>query len=756
MTKKILLLLLLACLLHCSAQIKPSAGIKSLLSTSQKTAKDSARVNTLNEIALRYYMVSNEVKHAKAVDSVAHYAQQALLMARELNYNNGIGKSYIMLSKAAMRAGNEAKSKSYANKAIELFSKTGNKNNLAAAYDALFEAGGMTNTPEVNLMLTEKVYQYYKEAGNKEEQAKALISMADWLMELGKMKEGQAKVYESIELNKKVGNRQNQMAYSLLSVSYYQLGETEKAVKYAIECTKLIEEFHDDSLDAADMYNYQVGIYDFLNDKQKAFECLQKAYKIALNYNNPALVTGIESNLVKALLKMDRKDDAIALLHVMEKKYHTLPKISQQLFVGRWTSTFVNIGDLKSAGRYINDAVAFSSKLPPFDYIQNAFYPSLLLYYYKTANYPEAKKFATLYKALGEKNGNKQSLAYAHGMLFKIDSVNQNFSTAILNLKKSQKYKDELLNETKNKQISEIEIRYETEKKDNENRLMKKQAELQQGKIAQLKTTKNISIMAIILLLIIAGLLYYNFLIKKRSNRLLQQQKGEIDHKNSTLQILLNEKEWLLKEIHHRVKNNLQIVMSLLNTQSRYLKDEAATTAIRNSQHRIHSMALIHKKLYQSDNVVAIDMSVYITELIEYLRVSFGIKKRIHFATDIDAVELDASQAVPLGLIINEVITNAIKYAFPNESEGTIAIKLKPTANNSYILSIKDNGIGLESGFDIKKSTTLGLRLIKGLSTELEAKLSIQNKNGLSIAIEFKLDEKIVLLKDISQEKLTA
>ena len=149
---------------------------------------------------------------------------------------------------------------------------------------------------------------------------------------------------------------------------------------------------------------------------------------------------------------------------------------------------------------------------------------------------------------------------------------------------------------------------------------------------------------------------------------------------------MLIEKEWLLKEIHHRVKNNLQIVISLLNTQSAYVDNEDALLAIQNSQHRMHAMSLIHQKLYQSDNLANIDMSWYIYELISYMRECFDTDNKINFVLDTEKVYLDVAQAVPLGLIINEAISNAIKYAFPADRKGAVKIVLKNIGYNNYEL----------------------------------------------------------------------
>ena len=143
------------------------------------------------------------------------------------------------------------------------------------------------------------------------------------------------------------------------------------------------------------------------------------------------------------------------------------------------------------------------------------------------------------------------------------------------------------------------------------------------------------------------------------------------------------------------MKNNFHIVQGLLGTQSGYLKSEEAINALADSQHRVQAMALIHQRLYQSENLSAINMVAYIHELVNYLRDSFKIRPTIQFHLEIDSVELGLTHCLPLGLILNEAITNSIKYAFPGESPGTIRISLKRVSGNQMSLHICDNGIGL-------------------------------------------------------------
>jgi len=318
----------------------------------------------------------------------------------------------------------------------------------------------------------------------------------------------------------------------------------------------------------------------------------------------------------------------------------------------------------------------------------------------------------------------------AYEQLIHIDSVFHDAPAAVQHYKRYTALLDSNFRVSKIRQAEELQVKYQTEEKENQIAFLNQQSKLEQADLKQATLTKNMTIAGIIAVLIIAGLLY-------RQNRLKQKNNNVISHKNKQLQHLLSDKEWLLKEIHHRVKNNLQTVMSLLNSQSAYIDNESALTAIHDSQHRVHAMSLIHQKLYNSENLSSIDMSFYIRELVSYLADSFNTGQRIRFEFAIESLEMDVSQAVPLGLILNEAITNAIKYAFPDSRSGIISISLSHTADHHYLLIISDNGVGMPSHFNNKKTGSLGMSLMEGLSEDLDGSFSIQNNNGTTIKISF-------------------
>ncbi len=211
----------------------------------------------------------------------------------------------------------------------------------------------------------------------------------------------------------------------------------------------------------------------------------------------------------------------------------------------------------------------------------------------------------------------------------------------------------------------------------------------------------------------------------------------ELKKIENQLKSSLDEKEVLLREIHHRVKNNMQIISSLLNLQSRYLNDEKTVNILNESRNRVRSMAMVHEELYRSRDLSKIDFADYIQRLLSGLFSSYGIdKKFIKPEINVEDVLLNIDIAVPCGLIINELISNSLKHAFTQGQKGKISIKFHPH-DGKYVLTVADNGTGFPEGIDFKNTKTLGLQLVNTLVKQLSGNIDICSSSGTSFKIVF-------------------
>ncbi len=330
------------------------------------------------------------------------------------------------------------------------------------------------------------------------------------------------------------------------------------------------------------------------------------------------------------------------------------------------------------------------------------------------------------------------NIAACHQLQFKVDSANGKYLTAIKHFEAAKAITDSIFNKVRLKQSELLHLQFETAQRDHENLVLRNKNTLQQSELDKEALNRKFIVVALFSSLLLTGLMIYLYRAKQKNNRVLQQRQNEINEQNDQLNELLREKEWLMKEIHHRVKNNLQIISSLLNTQSSYLENEQALTAIRDSQNRMQAISIVHQKLYKSDDLSTIHLGKYITELADSIQGSFETGHRIQFEFKLAHLQLTTADTVPLGLILNEAITNSVKYAFNTEEPGVISISLTEIHDGYIELLIRDNGKGLPEDFDVYNCTSLGINLMIGLTEQLGGKFNLKSQQGVTVSVQFR------------------
>lgn len=313
--------------------------------------------------------------------------------------------------------------------------------------------------------------------------------------------------------------------------------------------------------------------------------------------------------------------------------------------------------------------------------------------------------------------GDKYFLSQLYEGLARAYAGTHSYKEALEAFSEYDRLKGELFTEEAEKNIYSVQTQFEVAKRDNT--ILDQEQRLQKQKSSQTMITVITGLLTLLLVL-----LFITYNNNKKKNALLLEQNLE--------------KEFLLKEIHHRVKNNLGIVSSLLDLQSAEMHDPKVVEAIHESQNRVYSMSMIHQKLYQGKNLSAIEMKDYFLELSDHILDSFGLKNRVEFGFNMEEIELDVDTAIPLGLIVNELITNALKHAFPKDSKGRIDLYFRKTDDRTIRLEVADNGIGIHKIVKNKeKRSGFGTKLIGLLIQQLDAKMNRKTDNGTSVQIEF-------------------
>ncbi|SEW45536.1 Two-component sensor histidine kinase, contains HisKA and HATPase domains [Chitinophaga sp. YR573] len=708
---------------------------------SAKAQQDTSRVNVLLQLSDQYFLKDNRKK--SDLDSATLYVLAALKLSNTLFYQKGIGNSYEQLSKIVHVNGDSTKGRYFSSKAIDIFKAN---NYLMELGDAYFDLAGYYSFSGNGL--TERIHAM-KLSLNAFQKAKSRKKEADIFKELGDLYQIQGDFSKSLEslkqalkIYQQIGYLRLMGVYDLLGFVSTASGDQKEGIRYGLLALQTAEMVGDSSKQICTIYN-RLGItYLNLNEFDKANTYFQKALSVAKKYKDNNAVHELAFNITHVLLRQGKTIDALHFLHEIEKEYNAEDVISRIRIVSGFTAIYAKLNNYAVAQKYCTQLLNISEKYELNSEENSLLYGAVIPVLLATHKYPETRK----YLKLTEKTGLLMNLALNHLWWFKLDSTQGNYISAIAHYQFYKTLNDSLFNESKSRQVSQLEIVYNIEQKDKDLafkeqniQLLTKQAQLQNSRLRASRVIKNFTLSGIVLLLIIIILLYKHTQHRARSHKLLQAQQVEIQKKNASLEDLIKEKDWLVKEIHHRVKNNFHMVIGLLGTQSGYLKTEEALMAISDSQHRIHAMSLIHQKLYQSDNLSAINIPDYIHELVDYLRDSFNIRQAIQFKLYIDRIELDLSHCIPLGLILNEAITNAIKYAFPDSREGIITISLSQVSEHKILLTITDNGVGLPAAFDIHARNSMGMNLMQGLSEDMDGDFNIFNHDGTSISIAFDL-----------------
>ncbi len=310
--------------------------------------------------------------------------------------------------------------------------------------------------------------------------------------------------------------------------------------------------------------------------------------------------------------------------------------------------------------------------------------------------------------------GDEYYLSQAYEGLGKAYAGNQNFQEAYTAFEHYNILKKRIFTAEADHRTSLLRTEFDLAGK--EGTILAQESQLKKHKARQ---TSLVIIATLLLLLLILS--YKAIQNKFKINKLLRKQNQE--------------KEYLLKEIHHRVKNNLEMVSSLLSLQSAEIHDPNILDAMNDSQHRVQTMGMIHKKLYMGENLAAIEMKDYFINLSNYIIDAYGVQKKISVAVDMNKFELDVDMAIPIGLIVNELLTNSLKHAFPDGRTGEIKISLKKV-DARLQLDIIDNGIG-QALNNRPKSTGFGTRLIALLTEQLDGKMVLNTNQGTSVSIQF-------------------
>lgn len=420
------------------------------------------------------------------------------------------------------------------------------------------------------------------------------------------------------------------------------------------------------------------------------------------------------------------------------RKYIRALQIEQALGIDDELSTifhnlgalYLQQGQLDSAYLLTHRSIGYARKTnDPLSLILS--YRNLVDYFLERHDhYDSAIYYGHKSHELARKTGNPEEASLSLEYLAKAEEQGGRLPEALQHYHEFLQLRDSLYNADVQEKMVALEMKYENKKKAAEIYRLQAENKLKALALAKSNTEKWFLIMGVIMAMITIGLLTYLFVLKQKKN-------SELAAGSEALKKALAEKEILLKEIHHRVKNNLQIVSSLLALQSGHIRDPETLKAFREGRNRVKSMALLHQSLYQGEHITGVKVKEYLTSLVEKLLISYGYdENNITLTMEIDNLELDIETALPIGLIVNELVSNALKYAFPGGT-GMLSVELTElTGAGTLTLRVADNGVGLvETG---EKEGSFGLSLVRSLAKKLQADLTVEGREGTSAKLVIK------------------
>ncbi len=518
------------------------------------------------------------------------------------------------------------------------------------------------------------------------------------------------KIYDYYELKKDTAA----MADMLYQISVAHIMNSDKA-NFLITTNQTIDYYRQvDNLRMVAMTLGSKSIYykdeeDFIAAEEVAQEALtiylsqKDSSGLANIYNNLGSIQAKQKNYKKALSFYKKQYDINIARHNRHGQGYSLENMG---------SCHLKLGELKQAQTHLQEALAIRRDLNG-NYELTGSLISMSELYLEIQNYNKATTLCLEALTITKKHqlGNQQKQALL--LLSKIEEKQHNYKESLSYYRQYEAQKDFLLNETIARQTKEIDAIYNTKEKEKEISNLQLEDQLNQSRISQQRMALGGAAI---------GLSLLSFLLYRLFN-----QNIKIQSQHKIITDALKDKDTLLREIHHRVKNNLQVISSLLRIQSNQTTDEIAIDALKEGQSRVNSMSLIHQDLYQKGNLTGISMKKYLERLTKNLFDTYNISHdRIKLSTVIEDIQLDVETVVPLGLIINELITNALKYAFPDNRSGNISVSLKEQSSQ-LILIVKDDGIGLPNETE---HPSFGHGLIGAFATKLDGTISITSVKG--------------------------
>ncbi len=536
----------------------------------------------------------------------------------------------------------------------------------------------------------------------------------------------------SLEIMSEIGNRKGMAgSFNNKGAVYTQQGEYALAIEQYLNSIRLLEEV-DDNEGVGKSYNNIGLVYYLQGNYDQAEDYYSKALEILKPFNKQGVISDIMNNLGIISFEKGQYEESL--------EYH-FKSLDGREGTGNqrgMATSYTNIGDVYAAKEVIEKAMEYQKKALE---IQEELgdrkgmissIQGLARVQSLSGNSDQALDYMKDVITISSEIGAKKELRDAYNEISEIYIRQGDFAKALNYKTRYAEMKDTLFSEQTKEIATNLEAKFESENKSKEIEILKRENEIQELQLGRNRIL-IISFTVGLVLALISVVLY------ARTNRDRKKAFDLLQKQNENIKKQKEEKEVLLKEIHHRVKNNLQVINSLIRLQCAYTDDQEALDLFDECQNRIISMALIHEKMYEAHDLSNINIQEYIAELSQNLLRSYRLNKQVELYIDVSVKTLTLDTLIPLGLLLNELISNSLKHAFKDDAEeGVISVKLdRDPVSGKFVMEIGDNGIGLPEDFTFNSAQTLGIELVVTLSSQLDGTIERMDKPGSYFKIEF-------------------
>lgn len=617
----------------------------------------------------------------------------------------------------------------FGQEAIQIAQELGSIKKEASYTEKLARLYRNIGESEKAVELYKKSLSLYESLNDSTEIAFMENSIGISFKKMGQYEEALQHYARSLEMRKALKDN-NRIAQTINNIgNVYRLqGMLDSALSNYMSALAVFEELND-SVNMTNSLNNIGLIHENNGDAETALKYYNRVLNIRTLLDDQRGLQSIRNNIAIIYRKRNMRDSA---LYFFNQNYdyawsHGI-KDAEALALHNAASIYMDDGQWQKAVNGFSEAFQIREQLKD-RYGAASSRHNLAETYFRMGQPEKGIPHAEYALSVSDSIGSNRQTALIYNLLHKSHSQIGNYGQAYLYHTLEKALTDSLFKEDQAKTIEVMEANYEKEKKAQELLLSERENALKEEKIKRQKTTRNYLFLVIGVGLIVLFLLFIQAKSLRSANQKLTEQKDELARNAEEKQLLLN-------EIHHRVKNNLQIVSSLLNMQSREVKDEKVLDALKEGRDRVHSMALVHQMFYQgAEESASIDADKYIEKLCQSLVRSYGAEDSVELDLSVEPTKLDIDRATLVGLIINELVSNSLKYAFGGKvKDGKLSISLR-SDGKEHILVVEDNGSG-QTNTD-RSSDSFGLKLVSSTIKKLKGKMTVVSNNGYSTRIVF-------------------